>query len=343
MKSIKIFFLLIILNSLGLSQTNVNIFDIIRRNDQNALKGLVSNNKISTTELDSSGNTPLIYSIKNKRFECAKIILEKGNSANQVNYFDKKSSLHLLCENSSDEQIIDRELSSMCKILLDSGANLNYQDKNGDTPLHAISKKGNISILNLLLEYYPNIYLKNKKNQTAADIASGDAKSILSQLDKNIEYKLRLKIKECDSLYNNLRDTKSSVISTIKNFEKEIKEIETQIKNEKYKNNYRSYKEAQNNKSVSSALTLIQIKMKYIFKLKEENLSIDDQMVDLDYIRKKTYDELKIYKTLGDDSALKLISQIDKILDENRPRNDKVYNEKTAIDIPLKEIYDKIK
>jgi ankyrin repeat protein len=56
--------------------------------------------------------------------------------------------------------------------LLRAGANVNAQDRNGNTALMEAAEDGNVSAAKLLLEAHADRTLKNASGQTALSIAS---------------------------------------------------------------------------------------------------------------------------------------------------------------------------
>lgn len=74
-----------------------------------------------------------------------------------------------------------------CLILM--GANIHYQDDNGDTSLIHASRCGNLEVVKLLVEKGSNIYLKNKDGHIALTIASiHDHKEVFNYLLEKCYY-----------------------------------------------------------------------------------------------------------------------------------------------------------
>lgn len=58
------------------------------------------------------------------------------------------------------------------KLLIASGADFNYQDSDGSTPLHIASQQGSINTLDYFIkETKIDLFAKNKYGQIASDIA----------------------------------------------------------------------------------------------------------------------------------------------------------------------------
>lgn len=67
-----------------------------------------------------------------------------------------------------------------------AGADINFVDVNGDSPLHHASRNGNKTIVEMLLRKPSlNYSCKNKKNQEAVDIAlNSDIKKVFDDFVK---------------------------------------------------------------------------------------------------------------------------------------------------------------
>ena len=66
---------------------------------------------------------------------------------------------------------VSRGYFDIAKYLLEKGSNINNLDKDNETPIMYCAYNGNINILNLLLQYEPDLKIKNKDGKTALDIA----------------------------------------------------------------------------------------------------------------------------------------------------------------------------
>lgn len=65
-----------------------------------------------------------------------------------------------------------------------SGADINIQNKRGDTPLHLSSYRGYIEIVTLLQQVHANLDIKNEKGRTAAEEAQGNGHPNIANLLK---------------------------------------------------------------------------------------------------------------------------------------------------------------
>jgi ankyrin repeat protein len=63
--------------------------------------------------------------------------------------------------------------------LLESGANINYQDKYGESVVFWAVRINDIELLEILLQFNPDLLLRNNKGETIYDIASEEIKKLL--------------------------------------------------------------------------------------------------------------------------------------------------------------------
>ena len=62
------------------------------------------------------------------------------------------------------------------------GANVNNQDKSNETPVMYCAQRGRMDILKILLQYNPNLALRNNENKTAAEIARSNGHVAIEKL-----------------------------------------------------------------------------------------------------------------------------------------------------------------
>mmetsp|Transcript_17381 Transcript_17381/g.27777 ORF Transcript_17381/g.27777 Transcript_17381/m.27777 type:complete len:176 (-) Transcript_17381:346-873(-) len=97
-------------------------------NEKTSTVKMLLNKKAMINKTDSDGNTPLIYAAKNGDDRTAKLLLK---SKADVNRSDKKyGDTPLICAINSTEINLD-----LVKFLVDSGAELEAKDKEGNTAL----------------------------------------------------------------------------------------------------------------------------------------------------------------------------------------------------------------
>ncbi|CAG5109240.1 Similar to ANK1: Ankyrin-1 (Homo sapiens) [Cotesia congregata] len=95
------------------------------------------------------------------------------------------SCLHLAAQN-NDLNVI--------KLLLESGADINLQDKEKRTPLHLAIQAAQVEAVNLLLKYHPNTMLKNCQQQTPLIFALDNMCPVLFLRVNNIEDLVKLRL-----------------------------------------------------------------------------------------------------------------------------------------------------
>lgn len=83
--------------------------------------------------------------------------------------------------------------------LLESGANVNAQNDNGDTPLHIAAKQDEHQSIEILIRLNANLDIKNNEGQSALDIAPRETYQYMIRLNEEIKRKSRLKMKELES------------------------------------------------------------------------------------------------------------------------------------------------
>lgn len=102
--------------------------------------------------------TPIMYAARNGKKEIADLLIQRGAALD--------GGLACAVENRDKE---------MVGILLAAGANVNERDKEYDmTPLMWVVLKGQDDIVELLMEYGADMYLKDSHGRTALDLARGN-------------------------------------------------------------------------------------------------------------------------------------------------------------------------
>ena len=62
------------------------------------------------------------------------------------------------------------------------GANVNYQNRNGDTPLHFMIFTYSFSVINNIIEAGANVTIMNNQNETPLDTALSEGRLIDSRI-----------------------------------------------------------------------------------------------------------------------------------------------------------------
>lgn len=128
------------------------------------------------------GNTALTKAIEKDNIEMVQVLLDKGaeinptnrnvpicsaTSADMIEFLIKKGA-SVNAQDSLGNSILHGSTSSkITKILLEQKADVNQQNKEGETPLMKIAAAGNKDLFTLLLEHGADTEIKDKKGKTA--------------------------------------------------------------------------------------------------------------------------------------------------------------------------------
>lgn len=135
----------------------MTLLEAIRDNNLILFQKLVNCNKYDSVYLHE---TLLHTAVSFNRFEMVKIFIELGIDVNTKNRYGNTPIIYL--ENNYD----------ILKLLLENGADVNIQDNNGDTLLHILCFSNcSYQILEMLLDYKINPFLKTKHGENAFEIA----------------------------------------------------------------------------------------------------------------------------------------------------------------------------
>lgn len=155
----------------------------IMHNNIKIIQSLI-NNGANLSIQDYFGNTPLHYCIEGEKYQVINILLEnkKVNMGLYNGY--NKLPVHLALENETfDENILERfvEMSSM-----------NFQDDNGDTPLHHISNRHLWKpFYNTLSKKKLNIFVYNKQNKRPIDYIKDEKELYIKLIVDSYIYVIR--------------------------------------------------------------------------------------------------------------------------------------------------------
>jgi ankyrin repeat protein len=339
-KSLVLLFIYLAFLNLSSAQS---IFESIIADDTNQINTIIKNPVFKDIP-DTNGDVSLSFAVKNMKINSAKFLIKNNISINTQNTIDGSYVLHWVRD------------TGLAKMLVENGAEIDAKDNKGNTPLHVLveeSKKKKSkkdialykSLIKILLLKTPDVYLKNDEEKTPADLASPEIKKLLLNYEKNQEYKLDLKLKELRQLSEKLEKKSLKIKDALKTFTGEISDLENEIKNEKKQKRIVTYEKARENKLIYSNLTLIQQKRLYIETLKREDSITNNRMIEVTYYTKKTQDEQKLYKTLGNKEATDLFSQLNQVIYENSPRSEEIVTDVNNINYneSLEDIYNRIR
>jgi ankyrin repeat protein len=137
--------------------TNSRLVESARRQDQNGVRALLSQNA-DVNARSSDGSTALLWSVHWNDFETAGLLLGAGADANAANDFHV-TPLSEACTNRNP---------ALVRQLLKSGANPNTAIATGETPLMTCAKSGAADAVRMLIEYGAAVNAQEPAaNQTA--------------------------------------------------------------------------------------------------------------------------------------------------------------------------------
>ncbi len=178
---------------------------------------------------DNNGRTPLNFAVFVDQENAAKKLIARGASVNSIdkggvplllylkasvgNAYNNKDLLKLLLDSGANPNAVDKHKESFVHYLINTlepygpdnyntfalnemiehGANLNLQNKNGKTPLFTAIVNGNTSMVKFLLDHGAKTDVRDNDEQTPLDLAkersqsnpTEEMKSIVSLLEKN--------------------------------------------------------------------------------------------------------------------------------------------------------------
>lgn len=117
---------------------------------------ILSNSGMSYTVTDNSGMDMLIVAAQAGSYDIVEFLLKQGWNVNSKNY-EGKSALYFSCGD------LDARIT---RLLLKQGAYVDIQTSQGVTPCMEAIESGNVDALRALLEYRPNLLLRNSSGQT---------------------------------------------------------------------------------------------------------------------------------------------------------------------------------
>lgn len=115
------------------------------------------------------GDTPLHAAAAGYRVEIAKLLLAAGADANAAGNHRRSGPLHYAADG-SPERDAKRQVA-MIRLLLEAGADVQAQDKNGATPLHRAVRTRCAEAVRCLLAAGAEATIRNKPGSTAFHLA----------------------------------------------------------------------------------------------------------------------------------------------------------------------------
>ncbi len=116
-----------------------------------------------------AGDTPLHAAAAGYRVEIAKLLLAAGAEVNAAGKLRHSEPLHYAADG-SPERDTKRQVA-MIRLLLDAGADIHAQDKNGATPLHRAVRTRCAEAVKCLLDAGADATIRNKPGSTAFHLA----------------------------------------------------------------------------------------------------------------------------------------------------------------------------
>lgn len=155
-----------------------NSFLFLKAAESGNLTGLIQGrlDKVDFNTYDNDGWTALHWAVFGEHVACVSFLLENGASPNLF-HKGNEAAIHLAAKLDNEELI---------QLLVKHGAKINSVDYDGDTPIHISVKRDNFYAFECLkyeLSCSPDLTIKNKKGQTALDIAiEHDSKDMIGYL-----------------------------------------------------------------------------------------------------------------------------------------------------------------
>lgn len=153
---LKIFFLLFV--QIGFGQ--IDIFDVARKGTTEQLSNLIKINTDTVNSINLRGDSPLLLACYYGNNEVAKKLIEHVENVN----IESKEGIPLTAT-------IYSKNFELTKCLINNGANIEFVDIYGKTPLLWALANGDIQTVKFLIEKGANTSIKDKSNMAAIDYA----------------------------------------------------------------------------------------------------------------------------------------------------------------------------
>ena len=146
------------------TQDSIDIYQIVKAIKNKNLSQLKKNlNENNVNSFDSSGVNLLSRAVLTKDSNVVKLLLKKGANPNLPNNTSSKSTPLMIASNYN--------LVEIAKYLIENGADINQQDKNGDPAIHWSAYLGKVEFTKLLLDYGAKTNLKSIHADGVMDVA----------------------------------------------------------------------------------------------------------------------------------------------------------------------------
>ena len=165
-----------------MSKPTESLFKAIREDDRSRVKALLKENSRLAVEAVATeprlalelphwiyvGDTALHVAAAGYRVEIAKLLLAAGADPNAARNHRRSAPLHYAADGSGCEP--ERQVA-MIRLLLDAGADIHAQDKNGATPLHRAVRTRCAAAVKCLLDAGADVTIRNLPGSTAFHLA----------------------------------------------------------------------------------------------------------------------------------------------------------------------------
>ncbi|WMW78543.1 ankyrin repeat domain-containing protein [Flavobacterium sp. 20NA77.7] len=142
------------------SSAQNRIFEIARTGSVEELLIEVKKDSFCVQLVNEKGYTPLLLAVYRGNYKVAEKLIELGAD---VNFVSESGTILMAAIFKVDEE--------MFRLILHSNADINLQDKQGNTPLMFAVTVGNEDFVNELLKRNANKNIQNKEGQTAFMLA----------------------------------------------------------------------------------------------------------------------------------------------------------------------------
>ncbi|TNE28068.1 MAG: hypothetical protein EP346_10605 [Bacteroidetes bacterium] len=137
-----------------------DIFDAARTGNVEAAKAMVQINADTLASENGQGYSPLILAAYHDQTEFIQYLVEQGIDVSGSE--GEPTALQAVCY---------KGFTETCAVLLEAGANPNYKDPNGMSPLHYAAQFNHINIVNLLLEAGADVNATDLNDRKPLDYA----------------------------------------------------------------------------------------------------------------------------------------------------------------------------